>query len=259
MRLASRRTGGGRTRWPPASWTRRGSTITIVGCGAVGREVARSASAMGMVVWGVRRCPAPEESPHVDRWFGSDETDAALGGADVVVNLLPATASTERYFDAVRFTAFKPGAIFVNVGRGSTVDEAALLKALESQHVSWCGLDVTATKPPALDDPLRQHPRVVLTPKSAVFTRRYMDEAMAFFADNLARYCAGQPLRGSCRSQRGGRSADDVGTHACVGEWSVMAADRAAPGGQRRAELVRTLAATGRQPSLPGVHDQLDL
>jgi phosphoglycerate dehydrogenase-like enzyme len=173
-----------------------GSTMTIVGCGAVGQDVARLASALGMRVWGLRRRPSRGASPHVERWFGPTEAADALGHADVVVNLLPATASTAGWFGVDRFAMFRPATGFVNVGRGSTVDESALLRALESGRVSWCGLDVTATKPPALGDPLRRHPRVVLTPKSAVFTRHYMDRAVTFFADNLERYLAGRPLMG---------------------------------------------------------------
>ncbi|MGH3564899.1 MAG: D-2-hydroxyacid dehydrogenase [Pseudonocardia sp.] len=193
-----------------------GSTMTVVGCGAVGHDVARLASAVGMRVWGVRRRPALGGSPHVERWYGSDEADDALGGADVVVNLLPSTVSTTHYFDTARFSALRPGAVFINVGRGSTVDEAALLQALESRRVSWCGLDVTAAKPPALNDPLRHHPRVVLTPKSAVFTHRYMDEAVSYFAENLERYLAGRPLQGVVDA-----SSDDPPTSTVAASGSV--------------------------------------
>lgn len=175
-----------------------GSTMTIVGCGAVGRDVARLAHACGMTVLGVRRHPPTSDaatSP-VSRWFDVARVEEALTPAQVVVNLLPATSETTKFFDARRFAAMPRGAVFINVGRGSTVDEAALLAALEDGRLAGCGLDVTASKPPPLDDPLRQHPRVVLTPKTSVFSHRYMDRAVEFFADNLDRYLAGRPLRG---------------------------------------------------------------
>lgn len=177
-----------------------GSTMVIVGCGAVGREVARLATACGMRVLGVRRhlpndAARSATSPIVE-WFESTHVEEALAQARVVVNLLPATPDTRSFFNAGRFAALKPDTIFINVGRGSTVDETALLAALDSGRVSWCGLDVTARKPPPIDDPLRRHHRVVLTPKTSVFSHRYMDEAVDFFADNLDRYLAGAPLRG---------------------------------------------------------------
>lgn len=175
-----------------------GSTMTIVGCGAVGHDVARLAHACGMTVLGVRRHPpiSDAETSPVARWFDGSCVEEALAPARVVVNLLPATPETTRFFDTRRFAAMSRGALFINVGRGSTVDEIALLSALENGRLAGCGLDVTARKPPPLDDPLRQHPRVVLTPKTSVFSHRYMDHAVEFFADNLDRYLAGRPLRG---------------------------------------------------------------
>lgn len=175
-----------------------GSTMTIVGFGAVGHDVARLAHACGMTVLGVRRHPPISDaapSP-VARWFDGAHVEEALAQAKVVVNLLPATSETTKFFDARRFAAMPRGAVFINVGRGSTVDETALLAALEDGRVAGCGLDVTARKPPPLDDPLRRNPRVVLTPKTSVFSHRYMDHAVEFFADNLDRYLAGRPLRG---------------------------------------------------------------
>lgn len=175
-----------------------GSTMTIVGCGAVGLDVARLAYACGMTVLGVRRHPpvAGVEMSPIARWFATSRVEEALAHAKVVVNLLPATSETRRFFDDRRFAAMPRGSVFVNVGRGSTVDEPALLAALEDERLAWCGLDVTARKPPPMDDPLRQHPRVVLTPKTSVFSHRYMDHAVEFFADNLDRYLTGRPLRG---------------------------------------------------------------
>ena len=186
-----------------------GSTMTIVGCGAVGTEVARLARACGMQVLGVRRHPPSDDADAstITRWFDCAHVEEALALAQVVVNLLPATMETASFFDARKFAAISPGAVFINVGRGSTVDESALLAALEGGRLAWCGLDVTARKPPPMDDPLRQHPRVVLTPKTSVFSHRYMNRAVDFFADNLARYLAGLPLCGlATTSQSAGSS-----------------------------------------------------
>ncbi|MGH4018607.1 MAG: D-2-hydroxyacid dehydrogenase [Pseudonocardiaceae bacterium] len=178
-----------------------GSTMTIVGCGAVGNEVARLARASGMRVLGVRRHPPHTRTTDADRspiaeWYDVPHVEEALTQAQVVVNLLPATAETTSFFDAQRFASMPRGAVFINVGRGSTVDDLALVAALDDGRVAWCGLDVTARKPPAMDDPLRHHPRVVLTPKTSVFSHRYMDQAVEFFAVNMDRYLTGLPPRG---------------------------------------------------------------
>lgn len=186
-----------------------GSTMTIVGCGAVGHEVARLAHACGMTVLGVRRHPPIADASPVARWFDVSRVEEALGQSRVVVNLLPATPETTRFFDERRFAAMPRGAVFINVGRGTTVDETALLAALEDGRLAGCGLDVTARKPPPLDDPLRRHPRVVLTPKTSVFSHRYMDQAVEFFADNLDRYLAGRPLHGLVTSPRSAESGPD--------------------------------------------------
>lgn len=157
-----------------------------------------------MRVLGVRRgVPRDVEQHEFLEWVSADEVDRALTGSQVVVNLLPSTPTTQRFFRRERFAAMLAGAVFINVGRGGTVDEDALLSALDNGPLSWCGLDVTVTKPPPMDSRLRRHPRILLTPKTSVFTHRYMDEAVAFFADNLARYLSGQRLQGLTGASRG--------------------------------------------------------
>lgn len=85
-----------------------------------------------------------------------------------------------------------------------TVDHDALLNALDTGPLAGAALDVQPHKPPALDDPLRHHPRIVLTPKSATFSHAYMDQAVAFFRDNLQLFLADQPLNGAVTSTIGG-------------------------------------------------------
>lgn len=172
-----------------------GATLTIVGCGSIGSHLARTARSFGMHVIGVRRRP-PTSERHGITWVHTEDIRTAVAGAAVVVDLLPAASDTEGYFNHDTFAAFKPGALFVNLGRASTVDQSALLDALNTGRLSGAALDVTEPRPLPMGHPLRHHPRVVLTPKSATFSRTYMDEAVAFFADNLHRHLAGQPLNG---------------------------------------------------------------
>ncbi|MFE6364077.1 D-2-hydroxyacid dehydrogenase [Streptomyces sp. NPDC057806] len=180
-----------------------GETLTIVGCGSVGIRLAEVAQALGMHVIGVRRSPPPSELGGIE-WVPRHRVREALPRSRAVVNLLPATGETHGFFDESTFKACRPGTVFINLGRASTVDHDALLDALDTGPLAGAALDVQPSKPPALDDPLRHHPRIVLTPKSAVFSHAYMDRAIAFFRDNLRRFLTGQPLNGAVTPTHGG-------------------------------------------------------
>ncbi|MEV7287028.1 D-2-hydroxyacid dehydrogenase [Streptomyces sp. NPDC093252] len=172
-----------------------GATMTIVGCGSIGGHLARAARSFGMNVIGVRRTP-PLAAGGGITWMRTSTVRQAVAVAEVVVDLLPATRTTDRFFDHDLFMAFKPRSLFLNLGRATTVDQAALLAALNAGHLRGAALDVFDPKPLPSRHPLRLHPRVVLTPKSSTLSRTYMDEAVAFFTDNLHRYLSGQPLNG---------------------------------------------------------------
>ncbi|WP_405931567.1 D-2-hydroxyacid dehydrogenase [Streptomyces sp. NBC_00827] len=180
-----------------------GQTLTIVGCGSVGIHLAEVAQALGMHVIGVRRSP-PRSEPGGIEWVPAHRVHEALARSRAIVNLLPATDETRGFFDETTFKACGPGAVFINLGRASTVDHDALLDALDRDRLAGAALDVQPHKPPELDDPLRHHPRIVLTPKSAVFSHAYMDQAVAFFRDNLRLFLAGQPLNGAVTPTHGG-------------------------------------------------------
>ncbi|MDX3855408.1 D-2-hydroxyacid dehydrogenase [Streptomyces sp. AK02-01A] len=172
-----------------------GATMTIVGCGSIGEHLARAARSFGMHVIGVRRTP-PVAAESGITWMQTSAVHQAVAVADVVVDLLPATRATDRFFDHGLFTAFKPKSVFLNLGRAATVDQSALLAALNAGHLRGAALDVSDPRPLPARHPLRLHPRVVLTPKSSTLCRTYMDEAVAFFADNLRRHLTDQPLNG---------------------------------------------------------------
>jgi phosphoglycerate dehydrogenase-like enzyme len=172
-----------------------GATMAIVGCGSIGGHLARAARSFGMKAIGVRR-HLPEQDGTGVTWVRSQDFRQAVADAAVVIDLLPAAPDTDRYFDHDTFAAFRPGAVFVNLGRASTVDHAALVEALDAGHLAGAALDVTEPRPLPMTHVLRHHPRVVITPKSATFSRSYMDDAVAFFADNLRRHLTGRPLNG---------------------------------------------------------------
>jgi len=180
-------------RWAPHEITEMADTTwLVVGMGAIGAEVAVRARACGATVVGVRRSPTGAEP--ADEMIGPDAVRGALARADVVVLATPASASTTGLVDARFLAAMRPGSLLVNIGRGALVDEPALLAALDSGTPGRAALDVTATEPLPVDDPLWAHPRVVLTPHSSALGGGRHGRAARVFAQNLRRYTAGDAL-----------------------------------------------------------------
>jgi phosphoglycerate dehydrogenase-like enzyme len=176
--------------------TLRGSTLCVVGMGAIGAEVSARAAAFGVRVIGCRRNPDGASLPvGVERVVGPDELDSVLGEADAVVTAVPETDETIDLFDAARFGAMKPGAFFCNVGRGSAVVDDDLVAALGAGKVGVAAIDVTRTEPLPAGHPFWTAPNLLLSPHSAASADRYMANAHELFCDNLARFIAIEPLR----------------------------------------------------------------
>ena len=129
--------------------------------------------------------------------------NALLGEADHVVCLATATPETENLIDAAAFAAMKPGAFFVNVGRGSLVDEAALVAALERGHLGGAALDVVSVEPLPADHPLWDAPNVYLSPHAATSPSALFANLHELFLENLAAYLARAPLRNEVDPSRG--------------------------------------------------------
>ncbi|WP_080834583.1 D-2-hydroxyacid dehydrogenase [Cohnella massiliensis] len=183
-------------KWEPlgAYGELRGKTLGIVGAGAIGEETARIAQAFGMRVLGLRRSGRP--APYFDRMSGPEGLDDLLAESDYVVNILPHTERTVRLFDAESFARMKPTACFINVGRGSAVDTAALTEALAEGRIAGAGLDVFEKEPLPDDHPLWSMDNVILTPHMGGLSERYKDRLAELFADNLLAYAAsGRPAR----------------------------------------------------------------
>jgi len=120
------------------------------------------------------------------------------------VNLLPNTPATRGFFDRERIGRMKPGAFFAGVGRGATVDEAALARALESGHLAGAGLDVFAEEPLPASSPLWTAPGVRITPHVAGVGHPLLwPRLVDLFSDNLTRYREGRPLRNAVDKSRG--------------------------------------------------------
>jgi phosphoglycerate dehydrogenase-like enzyme len=172
-----------------------GRTVAIVGLGAIGREAARRFRAFGVHLLGVRRRWSPEATdPDVDELFGPHALHDVVARSDVVVLAAPGSDDNEDMFDEATFAAMREGSIFVNVARGTLVDEAALVHALASGHLAAAAIDVARREPLPPDDPLWSAPNLFVSPHSSASGERYADRAFDLFCDNLARYVAGEPL-----------------------------------------------------------------
>ncbi len=177
-----------------------GRTLVTIGAGDLARGCARVARALDMRVLAVARDPARARA-HAslfDEVLPVAGLHGALARADAVVMTVPHTPDTERMLDAAAFAAFRPGAVFVNIGRGGTVDEAALMAALRSGRVGHAALDVTAVEPLPGDSPLWDMPNVLVSPHSASTVRGENGRIAAIFVDNLRCWLEGR--RGDMRN-----------------------------------------------------------
>jgi phosphoglycerate dehydrogenase-like enzyme len=168
-----------------------GDTVLLVGFGAIARRIAELLAPFGANVIGVRRRPTGAEPARVVGW---DRLDGILPAADFVVDVLPANAGSRGAFDARRFALMKPGAVFVNIGRGTTVDQDALLAALRGGHLAAAYLDVTQPEPLPPDHPLWSEPRCVITPHCAGGHHDEHARLVRHFVANLRRFERGEPL-----------------------------------------------------------------
>ena len=171
----------------------QGQSLVLVGFGSIARRLAALLAPLGPVVTGVRRRLAGDEPVPTFAW-GTPEADQALAGADYIVDLLPGGAATHRAFDAARLATLKPSAVFINIGRGSTVDQDAIAAALVSGRLAAAYLDVTEPEPLPPDHPLWTTPNCFITPHTAGGDADEGDHLVRHFLENLARFTAGRPL-----------------------------------------------------------------
>jgi phosphoglycerate dehydrogenase-like enzyme len=179
-----------------------GQRVLIVGVGSIGRAIGRRCLDLGMLVRGVGTTARAGDD--VFRLIhGADELADAVGWADLVIDVLPGATTTYHLFDVGIFGAMKPTARFVNVGRGSTVDEAALVEALREGRLAGAALDVFETEPLPHDHPLWDLPNVVVSPHMSGDFAGHRQALVELFVDNLRRYLTGAPLRNVIDKERG--------------------------------------------------------
>ena len=169
---------------PPLAPQRR---VTVLGAGALGQAVAGALKGLGFDV--VSWSASGRGAPGVPALAGPD-LPQALARADILLLLLPDTAQTRGLLNAGTLALLPKGAAIINPGRGTLIDEAALLSALDQGHVSQAVLDVFQTEPLPPEHPFWSHPRVVVTPHIASETR--VETAALVVAENLRRVMRGE-------------------------------------------------------------------
>jgi phosphoglycerate dehydrogenase-like enzyme len=206
----------GRGAWPPDEqrWPLfvpsevRGATLGIIGYGSIGRELARIAkSAFGMVVLACKRNPGQRADDGYclpgtgdptgalpDEWLGHAQLDRLLARSDAVVLCAPLTPETQGMIGAAQLARMKATAYFINVGRGASVDEAALARALAERRIAGAAVDVFAQEPPPPGHPLYGLASAILSPHVSGFLPSYDEKCSVLFAENLRRFLAGAPL-----------------------------------------------------------------
>lgn len=171
-----------------------GQVAVIVGLGAIGKEIARLARALGLHVAGVRRSPRRADDP-VDELHHPDALAALLPRAQWLILAAPLTPETHHIIDARALALLPRGARVLNVGRGALIDEAALIEALQRGHLAGAYLDVFEEEPLPTSSPLWAMPNVIVTPHNSAASSGNAARSTRMFLENLGRWARGEPLR----------------------------------------------------------------
>ncbi|MFJ5956632.1 D-2-hydroxyacid dehydrogenase [Paenarthrobacter sp. NPDC092416] len=168
-------------------------TILLVGLGGIGQQVAQRLNALGATVIGCNR--SGKSVDYVERVIPTSRICEVLPEIDAIVVSLPETASTVHLLGNEIYSALKPGTILVNVGRGSVVDEAALLDALRDGRVGFAALDVFASEPLDPRSPLWDEPGILVSPHTAALAAGEDRMIAELFAENATRLLDGREMR----------------------------------------------------------------
>jgi phosphoglycerate dehydrogenase-like enzyme len=189
-RARTRREWLSRTSQPIASL--QGTTLLVLGMGAIGQAVARRARAFDMTVLGVSRAYKPDA--HVQEVYSRENAAAAYSRADSVVVCLPSTAETRRFVDRRALAAMKPSAFIINISRGDVIDEHDLAEACATGVIGGAGLDVTTIEPLPANSLLWSLDNVFITPHVGGQGNDETELLMEMISENLRLYRAGLPM-----------------------------------------------------------------
>jgi phosphoglycerate dehydrogenase-like enzyme len=188
--------------WQPADPDElAGSTVTVVGLGAIGSAVVERLDPFDVTTVAVRR--HPEDGGPADEVVGTDDLHGALARTDYLVLCCPLTDETRGLVGRAELTTLSQDAVLVNVARGEVVDTDALVASLRRGRLGGAALDVTDPEPLPDDHPLWDLDDVLVTPHSAGATPRYYERLADIVADNVRRLADGRPLRNRVHAGEG--------------------------------------------------------
>lgn len=170
-----------------------GTRVGILGFGAIGAQIARRMKPFDVEIIAIVRRDG--NYPGSDKVCLIDDVTEQLPELDILVNALPQTPATTGLVDAGWFRRMKPSALFVNVGRGGTVDQKALHEALQMGSIAGAAIDVAEVEPMPGDDPLWTSDRLIVSPHLAAFgSRKGLERLLELCRDNVTRLNDGRPL-----------------------------------------------------------------
>lgn len=178
----------------------KGTTLGILGFGAIGRSLATKARALGINVLALRQSQTPFE---VDGVEAARDIHELFARSDHLVLAAPLTDATRHIVDSAVLASAKPGQHLINIARGGLLDHQALLQALDSGHIGLASLDVTEPEPLPDGHPLYSHPRVRLSPHTSAISSNSRHEIADSFLANLERFLNGLALENQANPQRG--------------------------------------------------------
>jgi len=172
-----------------------GQTLGIVGYGSIGRAIAGRARALEMKVLGFRRRVSRiQDDLLIDQLYGPEALLEMLAQCDYVVVTVPLTEQTRGLIADAEFAVMKKSVVLINVGRGPTIDEHAMIKALSENRIRGAALDVFDQEPLPQGHPFYSFENVLLSPHCADHTPDWLDNAMRFFLEQLERFRRGEGL-----------------------------------------------------------------
>ncbi|MXX77996.1 MAG: D-2-hydroxyacid dehydrogenase, partial [Gemmatimonadales bacterium] len=186
----------------PAAGEVAGASLGIIGYGGIGSALGRRAHAVGMRVQAIRRTVGPKP-PELDRLDGPGHLPELLESSDFVALTAPETPETEGLLGAAELARMKPGAVLINLARGTLVDEAALVRALEGGHLRGAMLDVFRMEPLPSRHPLWGLENVLITPHVGGTSARFWQRETDLIVRNISRYQRGAPLENQVDKTRG--------------------------------------------------------
>ncbi len=170
-----------------------GQTVLFIGFGAVARQAAKLARAFGMRIFAVTRSGRSEDAL-AEQTFPASKLRDALPHADFVVLAAPETTETRKMMGEAEFALMKPSAYFINVARGTLVDEPALIRAVQQRKIAGAALDVTSEEPLPPDHALWKLDKVFITPHVSAISKQLWPRQTELLLDNLERWFSGREL-----------------------------------------------------------------